>query len=146
MTAVKGTYANLRPIKSRKVWVLEIEVPEEEITNTTNILGFPNQSESKWVGVALLNKEVMKPKDMSLVTRAVMLCKNGYFHNFLAEAHGIEERNESSAVLALYSLCGMSSRSELASNDDAQSNFKELLERYEQWKTEKNYGEYLEQC
>ena len=40
MTAIKGVYGGLRPVKTRKIWVLEIEIPEEEIKHVTDIMGF----------------------------------------------------------------------------------------------------------
>ena len=145
MTAIKGTYSGLKQIKTRKVWVLEIEVPEEAAHTVTDLLGFPSHAKEKWVAVAKLNQAVIEERRepyMELVKKAVMLCKNAYFQEFLSQVHGAEQ-NESSAILTLYKLCGIKSRSELKCNAEAKKEFDNLMDYYQQWKVNQEYEDNL---
>lgn len=56
MTAIKAEFANFKRIASRKVCQIILEVPEEHTKQVFDILGYPNSSESIWVGVARLQE------------------------------------------------------------------------------------------
>jgi hypothetical protein len=163
MTAIKGVYANLRPVRTRKVWVMEIEIPEEEIKNATDVMGFPNQSESQWVGVALIKDPEpvaieIKPGEhifptyerdeegAKLRTRAVMLCKDEEFQNFVMtlQVPGVIMACEAAAKLAVLEKCEINSRSEFTHNPEAQEKFKQLVNKFQDWKFENNYSHNLE--
>lgn len=164
MTAIKGVYAGLKPIKTRKVWIVEIEVPEEEIKHVTDILGFPNQSESQWVGIALLDESVVKENlttEKSVIrkirttqnnnelsineksegdklrVRAVMLAKDEEFQGWL----GLHTEESTAGYVRRW--CKIKSRSELTTNIAAQEKFKELIEKFKDWKFEHNYEDNL---
>lgn len=51
---IKGTYTNLRNIKTRNVVVIEIEVPIEYASDVVAKFGFPNQATPQTLAVALL--------------------------------------------------------------------------------------------
>lgn len=51
---ISGVYSNFRAVKTRKCWVIEIEVPEEMAVNVVQSLGLPNQNESQYVAVAAI--------------------------------------------------------------------------------------------
>jgi hypothetical protein len=53
---IRGTYTNLRNIKTRNVVVIEVEVPVEEASNVVAKLGFPNQGQPQPVFVILSNE------------------------------------------------------------------------------------------
>ncbi len=55
MTAIKAVFVNHKRIASRKAFQIILEVPEEEQREVFNVLGYPNSSESIWMGVARLN-------------------------------------------------------------------------------------------
>lgn len=163
MTAIKGTYSNLKSIKTRKVWVLEIEFPEENIKHITDVLGFPDQSESKWVGVALLKPEVgiSTPRDSEtqesvtripatenneegekLRIRACCLCKDLEFHKYVS-LRIKRDVSETEATNWICQACNIGSRKELVTNEEAQRKFLVVVEWFNQWKTEQQYSDNL---
>jgi hypothetical protein len=156
---IQGEYAGLKPVKTRKVWVLEIEIPEEKIKHVTDIMGFPNQSENQWVGVALLDKSVIektvsnstgleKTEGEKMVTQAVMMCKDKMFQEFCSGDISLEfgacsGDAEYQAQSIIYNCCEINSRSELKEDICAQIRFKELVEQFKDWKFENNYEDNL---
>jgi len=146
MSAIKGVYAGLKPVKSRKIWVLEIEIPEEHIKHVTDIMGFPNQSESQWVGVTLLKDPVVKDsltteKSNNLRTRAIIMCTEGEFRRFCHEDH--IECSESVAREYILKRCGIESRNELAHNTDAQKKFLKIVQDFKDWQASERYADNL---
>lgn len=70
-------------------------------------------------------------KPTSLITSAVMLCKNRNFQEFMVVRHGRMFRDlETNAAEALYKECGISSRSELSSNKEAADKFNALVDKF----------------
>jgi hypothetical protein len=61
-------------------------------------------------------------------TRAVMLCKEGAFQEWIGGSHDL--RSEQDAVERLTRLCGIQSRAELATNPEAQKRFLLLEAQY----------------
>jgi hypothetical protein len=59
-----------------------------------------------------------------------MLCRLRIFQKWL------EVDKESEAIQRLYETCGISSRTELNGNKQAQNKFDEMVEDYERWKEE----------
>lgn len=57
MSAIQAVFANHKRIASRKVFQIILEVPEENTKRVFDVLGYPNSSESIWVGVARLEIE-----------------------------------------------------------------------------------------
>lgn len=77
-----------------------------------------------------------------IVTRAVMLCKNRSFQAFLAKKHAPLFRDaETSAIDALYKLCGMNSRRKLVTDDEAKTKFLALIEEFEEAEFDAKYEE-----
>ncbi len=84
--AIIGEFTHFKHIKTRKVVVLEVEVPEELFQDVISKLGMPIGGESKPVAVSLLDKQVyntppvvgksdiQQTEGEKLRTRAVMLC------------------------------------------------------------------------
>ena len=71
------------------------------------------------------------------VQKAGMLCRENWFHKFLAENYGIAHATEAKATRFLYDVCGIKSRTELNGNAQAQECFDKLVQEYEEW-SEKN--------
>lgn len=61
MVAIKAAFADWRPVKSRGVLQLVLEVPVEMTEHVLKTLGPPIPGIEKWVGVALLNPEAPIP-------------------------------------------------------------------------------------
>jgi len=67
------------------------------------------------------------------VQKAGMLCRESWFHRFLDEVYEMTNTTESKAIRFLHDICGISSRTELNGNKEAQKAFDDLVEEYEQW-------------
>jgi hypothetical protein len=83
-------------------------------------------------GVAMVrinDDETAIPYD-NRVKKAGMLCRLRIFQKWL------EVDKESEAIQRLYETCGISSRTELNGNKQAQDKFDEMVEDYERWKEE----------
>lgn len=63
-SAFTAEYVNLRPVPSRNVVQVILEVPMEKGDSIVKMLGMPNPGASKWVGVAMLQPNEAK-KDVS---------------------------------------------------------------------------------
>ena len=59
--AIRAAFADWRPVKSRAVLQLVLEVPIEQTKLVLDTLGAPIPGTEKWVGVALLNLEAGIP-------------------------------------------------------------------------------------
>lgn len=156
---VQGEYITFKHVKTRKVVILEVEVPEELFQDVITKLGMPIGGESKPVAVALLNKsaqpidnyKVEKTEGEKLMTRAVMLCKDNDFAEFCNSQYMyphdfdniVAEGREKLAIDYIYHQCQIESRSELITNEDAQVRFLGLLRQFDAWKVSKRYADNL---
>lgn len=106
------------------------------------------------MAVALINKEaitkaplvVPTPEDEKLRVRSVLLCKNPDFQRYLeilTSSYDSPYKTESDATDYIYAHCNIKSRSELATNLEAQTKFKKILSKYETWKLSKTYEDNL---
>ncbi|NBV72257.1 MAG: hypothetical protein EBR60_09515 [Burkholderiaceae bacterium] len=68
------------------------------------------------------------------VQQAGILCKNLNFQGWLYEHYGIEDTTEQAASKFVCDTCGIQSRSELATNLEAQLKFDKVIEQYERTK------------
>ena len=149
---INGEYVTFKHIKTRKVVVLEVEVPEEMFQDVITKLGMPVGGQSKPVAVCLLKEGSPERVDSSisqktegekLRTRSVLLCKDEQFQNY-AEYTLPSGAYEDCGLSLVYQRCNIKSRSELATNIDAQNKFKQLLENFNQWKLEQKYSDNLD--
>jgi hypothetical protein len=63
--AIKAAFADWRPVKSRGVLQLIMEVPVEQTEHILKTLGAPIPGQETWVGVALLSPEASKVEPAS---------------------------------------------------------------------------------
>lgn len=87
-------------------------------------------------GVAMVriqDNETATPYD-NRVKKSGILCRDHSFHTFLNKVCGLDISTEEGAVQAIYTICGIKSRTELNGNKKAQENFDELLKDFEEWK------------
>ena len=149
---VSGEYVTFKHVKTRKMVILEIEVPEERFQDVINILGMPIGGESKPVAVALLDKSIVTEPESNcdrvgenIRTRAVLLCKDLSFQAFsswntiFSLKAGLAD--DEVAKNFIYRGCCINSRSELATNIDAQIRFKKLLADFDAWKVSRQYAD-----
>ncbi len=143
-----GDFSSFKHIKTRKVFTIEIEFPEEQGRMVLETLGMPIGGESKPVAIALLDnskkevnqKQIGTKTEFSeaekLRTRAILLCRDNEFLKFInskitSSVNGLP--SESECAWYIKKQCNIKSRSELAYNIDAQIKFKKLLEEYKDW-------------
>lgn len=83
-----------------------------------------------------------------LRTRAVLLCRDKIFQEYASYCINIPDavasKTEHTAKGFLCYTCGIISRSELATDQEAQIRFRELLNNFYQWKLENQYSDNLE--
>lgn len=156
MSAIKAEYKTIKHIRGRSCYQIICEIPEENVGNLFETLGYPTTGESKWVGIARLNvpekiganSPQLKTEGEKLRTNAVMLCKDAQFQEFarncLTHPDGIYGLNEQGARAAIVDYCGITSRSELATNVGAQEKLKELIAKFNDWLFLQQHKENIE--
>ncbi len=156
MSAISADYKTNKHIPSRKCYQLILEVAEEEFPNVCNVLGYPKTGENTYVGIALLDKAIVRENRTTeqsegerLRTRAVLLCKDAAFQEYISTFHikymdGLKYSiSEDGAIQAIYDNCDITSRSELSHNRNAQDSFNILLRNFREWKTSQQYADNL---
>ena len=158
MSAIQSDYRTFKHIPSRKCYQLIMEIPEEEFANVCNVLGYPKTGENTYVAIALLNctpKSNNVPSKVTteqiegnkLRTRAVMLCKDNQFQEYTKQTcwsvNGVSATEECASE-HLKAYCGIESRSELATNIEAQQKFRALDQNYKDWLFIQNHAENLD--
>jgi len=68
------------------------------------------------------------------VKKAGMICKDKQFHDFLNQRYEMGNADERKATEFIYEMCGISSRTQLNGNGDAQESFDQLMKEYDDWK------------
>lgn len=158
MSAIDGEFTHFRHIKTRKVVILEIEIPEENFTHMMSVLGMPIGGQSKPVAIALLDNQIYNKPPVpvhpnipqtegdKLRVRAVMLAKDIQFQKCISSTafNGVSySYSEAGAVQFIYDQCKIESRSELSNSPEAQAKFKDLLTKYESWQLSQRYADNL---
>jgi hypothetical protein len=86
----------------------------------------------------ILDDESATPYD-NRVKRAGLLCRTREFQFWLTETGLTAQKTEEDAIEALYTLCGITSRTELNGNSEAKQKFDDMVKEYEQWKKEEPF-------
>ena len=92
-------------------------------------------------------QEVNKPEQTEgdkLRVRAVMLCKDKQFQQYCEDCSPEAEATEELAKAHIIDGCGINSRSELATDIQAQGAFKEILADFHSWKLGRQYPDNLD--
>lgn len=144
MTAIRGTYSDLKFIRSRKVAQVVVEIPIEEAGQFTALFGTPNPATETWVAMARLNPEAAKQEALALpperrkfsnlppATQAGIRCSERAFWRFLNERKAYEIHSQDDAAEAVRELCEVKSRAEL-NTTEAGSHWHVLNAEYEVW-------------
>lgn len=134
---VKGTYADFKVIRSRKVVQMIIEVPIEQANDLTTKFGIPDPSMDKWVAVAYLKDNHINPThdNTDMVKTAGILCKTPKFAEFINFKFNakIDVHDADAVANVVRSVCGIGSRSSLATNPMARKSFEDLHREYRRW-------------
>jgi hypothetical protein len=92
--AIRGTFADFRLIKGRKVAQMVVEIPIEEADAALATLGgLPQPAAERWVALAALNVTSIKPQekrrfeDLKSAMQAGIRCADPPFWKFLTEQY-----------------------------------------------------------
>tara|TARA_Y100000310_G_scaffold343106_1_gene449215 strand:+ start:356 stop:805 length:450 start_codon:yes stop_codon:yes gene_type:complete len=133
--AIRGTYADLKFIKSRKVVQMVVEVPIEAGGALVEAFGVPRPDEEVWVAVALLRSDEddieIKPNtftptpfhELPRTQQAGILCADERFQKWLGA------RSQEHAASVVKRKCGITSRRRLNDGDGARD-WDKLVEWY----------------
>jgi hypothetical protein len=149
--AIRGTFADFRLIKSRKVAQLVVELPIEEADAALVTLGgLPQPAAERWVALAALNVTSIKPQEkrrfeeLKSAMQAGIRCNEPAFWRFLNELPDISSneliRDEPGAAQLVRAYCGVASRSSLNLDPKAAAKWQELDARYMLWLREPQHA------
>lgn len=102
------------------------EVPEEILRDFVG-------ARYQVVAVRMNDDQTPYPRRSGIVSAAGILCRSPSFWDWLEHLGEITERSEVQAVDAIHRICGIKSRSELASN---QQEFDSMVTEFKQWQKE----------
>lgn len=130
--AIRATWSTYKPVPTRSVLQLTLEVPLEQQADVFKKLGYPVPGQETWVAVALLNTqkqpEPEKPKQswesMSYAQRSGILRNDKRFQEWLAVG------NAEDAAEHIRKYCRVESCSQIDSNAVAMDRFDRLRVGY----------------
>lgn len=141
MTAIAGTYADLKFIKTRSVAQVVVEVPIEHAGRVVDLFGTPRPNAEVWVALARLDPKKMQPTveaespppaaKKSRAQMAGILCNDPAFHAFLAAGRcpprllGVT-MNADTAAMAVREMCEVETRADLDRDEFAASQWDAL--------------------
>jgi hypothetical protein len=147
MDAIAALFWDVRTVKTRSAYQLILEIPLEQADAALKLLGgTPITGQERWVGIAPLASDgdrsgrSEKPESASrsapsegerLRTQAVMLCREPLFWDWMGASK--DQDDTSRMVVATVHMrmkLGIASRSELATNPEAQQKFRDLVAQY----------------
>jgi hypothetical protein len=160
---IQGNYSDLKFVRTRKVVQVVIEIPIEHAADFVQKFGAPDPSAETWVAVARLDldraqktaetpvateREPRKFADLPLPQQAALMCDRADFQEFMEEfwsvqVHQLGKPEADDTADAVRKFCGITSRAELATNELAARGWKELLVKFESWRTQQRYGDML---
>ena len=149
--AIKATFSEVKIIKTRKVMSLCFEVPLEQADEALRVLGgIPQPMAERWAAIALLDPKATQEApqapekvkrsfgELPAPQRAALLCDREAFRRFLEPSatadysiHGIHSVDDAAQMVR--ELCGVASRSELATNAAAAEKFERLEREFNDW-------------
>jgi hypothetical protein len=133
MTAMQFEGVKVALKQDRTGFVLTINIHPDEI---------PSELMRDFVGsrygVAMvrINDDETPVQYNNRVKKSGILCRDREFQFWVKETGHSADITEEDAVAYIYTACGISSRSELNGNVEAQNIFDKLVSEYEHWKTD----------
>lgn len=149
MTAFRATFSDMKLVKTRQVAQLIFEIPIEEFDAAYEVLGgMPVPAKERWFGIAAIRKEASpKPeptspaarakrdwRDISPQQQAGIRCEEPTFAAYLKENFKDDWHEASEPAECVRLICGVQSRSELATNQKARVIWHQLDTTYQAWK------------
>jgi len=141
--AIRGTFADFRLIKGRKVAQMVIELPIEEADAALATLGgLPQPASERWVAIARLNgsaeeksPEQRRWEDLKLSMQAGIRCAEVAFWRFLSwefpDWGPVSSEDEAAMVVRVF--CKIDSRKQLNLDASAAEKWRDLEASYQAW-------------
>jgi hypothetical protein len=137
MDALRATYADIKTVRTRKVYQIVFEGPIEEMGMAMALFGPPSPDAEVWAGIARLRPEAARSepenKARPLSQIAAFHCNKPLFRQFLAEKIGKPVHGADEAADVVREQCGVRSRTELDSNEVAARHFRNLKADFDLW-------------
>lgn len=147
MSAFRATYSDWKLVKTRGVVQIVFEVPLADADKAYEILaGMPNPASEQWFGIAAISagSEQVKStstartkrdwRDLAPAAQAAIRCEEIPFKVFLQEERPDDWHEANDPVECVRLICGVASRSELATNQKARVIWHQLDEQFQAWK------------
>lgn len=141
--AITAQLVDMRNIGTHKVLRLTLHVPQEQALAAIAAFGWPTEAAPVPVAIARLAQVPDAPSSPASITgdarkltqRLALVCKEPGFWQFLNDQHlgPLVVDDEDRAAIRVRQLLGVSSRADLAHNEDAALRARELLENYGAW-------------
>lgn len=142
--AIQGTFSDLRPVKSRGIYQIVIEIPAEAADHALAVLGgLPKATDERWVAIARIHKPadkpapILEPDDplglgppMPLASRIALLCKEPGFQSFMVGDDDVDEDKEVRTAAAVRHVCGVTSRAQITPGSAAEKRWQRLHDQY----------------
>lgn len=144
MNAFRATYADWKLVKTRQTIQIVLEIPLHDADAAYEVLGgMPDPSKERWFGVAPLvaqqeEKKARDWRDMKPQQQAGIRCADPTFVAFLREQHPDDWHEAPDAAECVRLICGVSSRSELETNQKSRVIWKQLDDHFGAWKAMEN--------
>jgi hypothetical protein len=148
--AFRACYADWKLIKTRSVIQVIMEIPIHDADAAYRVLGgMPAPASERWFGIAALATGHAKPqpvvdkppagakrdwRDIPPAQQAGIRCDEPAFVAFLKEERADDWHEANDATKCVRLICGVSSRSELATNQAARVIWHQLDTQYGAWK------------
>lgn len=136
LMVTKGTFADFKLIKTRKVAQLVVEIPIEEADAALAALGgLPRSDVDRWVAVARLDmaaantpheKEHRNFWELPFVQQAALKSKDEKFQLFMCGMH-----SEQDCAYEIRKHCGVDSRADILPGTEAGNKWLALLREFE---------------
>lgn len=143
-SAIRATYSDWKLVRTRQVIQLVFEVPLADADAAYEVIGgMPNPSNERWFGIApldLTKKHInAKPekrdwRDLTPQQQAGIRCEEAAFVHFLKEYHPDDWHETQDTADCVRLICGVTSRSELETNQKARVIWHQLDQQYAAWK------------
>jgi hypothetical protein len=164
MKPIAATLSNFRPVSTRKVVQLILEIPIERATEALMALGgVPDPSNPQWVGVVALTEEPVEEdaiklfpridrstpleppqepqprrfQDLPLSQQAALRIKSEAFRRFLSEKFNLPRGvDESDADMLIKNICDVTSKADIKSGSYGAHEWSKLDAQFREWMRE----------
>lgn len=142
-SAFRASYSDWKLVRTRQVVQVVFEVSLADADKAYEVLGgMPDSSKERWFGIAALRADIPATpdktkrdwRDLGPAQQAGIRCDEPTFAAFLKEQRQDDWIEAPNAAECVRLICGVSSRSELATNQKARVIWHQLDEQFAAWK------------